>query len=327
MVCEANMKIKYAVGLWLFGQLEDRFAVYHPAKGLRERFQEASKVKGAEGLEVIYPAEFTEDQIDEFKSLLKEYKLEVAGIIVDVFTQLKWVNGSFTSRDEKIRKEAVEVSKKAVDAAKEIGCKTVSLWLGQDGYDYPFQADYLKAWDLLVQGVREVASYNPDIRIAVEYKPKEPRTHIFIGTVGKALALVEEVGLKNVGVTMDFGHALYAGENPAESAMLLHRKNRLFHIHFNDNYRDWDHDLLTLSVNLWEALELFYWLNKINYNGWISLDIYPYREDPVKACTVSIENLKVAEKLVEKIGVKDLDKAVEEGDSTETMKILRKIFD
>jgi len=27
--------------------------------------------------------------------------------------------------------------------AKQMDCKVVDLWFGQDGYDYPLQADYL----------------------------------------------------------------------------------------------------------------------------------------------------------------------------------------
>ena len=320
------MEVKYAIGLWLFGAISDRFTTYHPARDLREKFKEASKVRGAEGLEVIYPAEFGDEQLDEFKSLLKEHGLKVAGLLVDLFTGPKWIYGSLTARDEKLRKEAIALAQRAMDVAKEIGCETVSLWLGQDGYDYVLQADYKKAWDWLVEGVREIASHRSDVKVALEYKLKEPRTHIFVGTVGKALLIAEEVGLKNVGLTIDFGHALYGFENPAESVVLAHRLGRLFHLHFNDNYRDWDHDLITGSVNFWNLLEIFYWLKKIDYRGWISMDIYPYREDVVKACERSIENLKLAERLVDKIGVENLDECVKEGDATKTVATLWKLF-
>ena len=320
------MEVRYAIGLWLFGSIRDRFAIYHPERDLRGKFEEASKVKGAEGLEVIYPAEFKDEQLDEFKSLLKEHGLGVAGLLVDLFTGPKWINGSLTSKDEKLRKEAIALGQRAMDVAKEIGCKTVSLWLGQDGYDYVFQADYRKAWDWLVEGVREIASHRSDIRLALEYKIKEPRARIFVGTVGKALLIAEEVDLKNVGLTIDFGHALYCFENPAESIVLAHRLGRLFHLHFNDNYRDWDHDLITGSVNFWDLLEVFYWLKKIDYKGWISMDIYPYREDVVKACEQSIRNLKLAEELVEKIGIKNLDECIRVGDATKTAETLRSLF-
>ena len=35
------------------------------------------------------------------------------------------------------------------------------------------------------------------------------------------------------------------------------------------------------TVNLVEYLELAYWLKRVNYKGWLTLDIFPYREDGV----------------------------------------------
>jgi len=35
-----------------------------------------------------------------------------------------------------------------------------------------------------------------------------------------------------------------------------------------------------------------YWLKKLNYNGWYSLDLYPYRDDATEACNASIEFIK-----------------------------------
>jgi xylose isomerase len=156
----------------------------------------------------------------------------------------------------------------------------VNLWLGQDGYDYPLSADYARAWDHLVQGVRVCADSNPQIRLAIEYKLKEPRTHCYVSTVGKALLLVGECARENVGGLVDTGHALLAYENPAESAALLHHYGaKLFYIHLNDNWRSWDDDMLVASVHIPEFVEFFFWLDRLDYRGWIGFDMYPYREN------------------------------------------------
>jgi twitching motility protein PilT len=84
-----------------------------------------------------------------------------------------------------------------MDAAAELGCDLVNVWNGQDGYDYTFQADYLEERDWLVEGLRECAEYRSDIRLSLEYKPKEPRTHSYLGTAAGTLVLVQELGLPN----------------------------------------------------------------------------------------------------------------------------------
>lgn len=318
---------KYGVGLWIFGELTDRFSTYKPSKSLEDKFTEVAKVNNLKGVEMIYPAEFRYEEIDRVKILLKEHNLEVSGILVDLFTDPKWIYGSLTSKDEKIRKEAVEVAIQSIDVVKELGGNTISLWLGHDGYDYPFQVDYSRKWNMLVENIREIASHDVNVKIGIEYKLKEPRTHIFIGTVGKALVLVNEVGLKNVGVTFDVGHALYANESPAESICLLNRYGKLFHVHFNDNYRDWDHDMIVGSVNLWDTLESIYWLKRINYNGWIALDLYPYRENVAKSCERSIENIELMLRLIDKIGTENLVRCLESENATEIADVLRKVFE
>jgi len=45
-----------------------------------------------------------------------------------------------------------------------------------------------------------------------------------------------------------------AFENPAEAVYLLASSGKLYHTHFNDNYRDWDHDMIVGSVHLWELV-------------------------------------------------------------------------
>jgi hypothetical protein len=44
----------------------------------------------------------------------------------------------------------------------------MTLWLGQDGFDYAFQADYAGLWGDEIQGIREVALHDPDCLVSIE---------------------------------------------------------------------------------------------------------------------------------------------------------------
>jgi hypothetical protein len=37
----------------------------------------------------------------------------------------------------------------------------MTLWLGQDGFDYPFQADHRALWEMMITAIGEVAKHNP----------------------------------------------------------------------------------------------------------------------------------------------------------------------
>ena len=129
------------------------------------------------------------------------------------------------------------------------------------------------------KGWTSAPSHNPNVKISLEFKPKEPRTHIMINSTAKALLFVNMINKPNLGINLDVGHANMGYETLAESVALLKRfGNRLMHLHLNDNYRLWDDDMVPGSVHTLEWVEFFYWLDRTGYDGWYSLDIFAYRE-------------------------------------------------
>ena len=134
--------------------------------------------------------------------------------------------------------------------------------------------DYLKQWQWLVEGLREGAKHRQDIRLSLEYKLNESRNYNILSDVGRALYLCELIQFPHVGVTVDIGHALIAKETPAEALSLAAGAGRLFYIHFNDNGREWDWDMLPASVNFWDTLETLFYIHRLDWQGWLSYDVY-----------------------------------------------------
>lgn len=97
----------------------------------------------------------------------------------------------------------------------------------------------------------------------------------------------------------------------------------LYHIHINDNYGTWDDDLILGSVRHMEYIELCYSLRKVAYKGWLSVDIFPYRENSIKAAEESILNLIAFDKVVDRIGFDRLTKLIEANDPVEVVKTVR----
>lgn len=242
------------------------------------------------GVELSYPAEF-EDPVP-IAEVLKRLGLKPCNLEVEIFGSPKWKYGALSSRDDAVRNDAIRLACRCMDAAAELGCEQISLWPGQDGFDYPMQVDYREAWKRTVDAIREIAAHRQDVKIAIEYKIKEPRTHIHLATVCKVLLVTFELGASNVGVMIDAGHALVAYENVAESVVLASRYGKLYHMHLNDNYRVWDDDMIVGSVNLWETFEMFYALEEVGYQGWYSLDIFPYREDSLRVIRANLDMVK-----------------------------------
>jgi xylose isomerase len=200
------------------------------------------------------------------------------------------------------------------------------LWPGEDGWDYHFQADYRQLWDWTAEALREIAEYDPETQIGYEYKLKEPRTHSLVGNAAKAALLGYELGLPNVGVYLDFGHALMSRENPAESVALLVRHKRLVGVHVNDNYGAGDDDVIVGSVHFWAMLEFLFALQQVEYDGWLTLDIVPTRESPVAACAQSIVTLRNFLRLLSRLDRDGLAHAQAEMNSIASQRIVQALL-
>jgi xylose isomerase len=206
------------------------------------------------------------------------------------------------------------------------GCEKMCLWPGEDGWDYHFQANYLDLWKYTAEGVAEIAQYGPDIQIGVEYKLKEPRTHMLMSNAAKAAWLGCELNLPNVGAYLDFGHALMSKENPAESVAFLSQAKRLVGIHVNDNYGAGDDDVVVGSVHFWAMLEFLYTLNRVGYQDWLTLDIVPTRENIVDACTQSLVTLDNFQCLLQKLNEEEIQAAQAEMDAIASQRIFQNLL-
>lgn len=317
---------KFSANINTFNACADRYVLsgYGERLTVEQMIDAATHVEGLTGVEVVGLWHVNDENVTQVNRRIHDAGFEVTCVTPDIWAQAKWGKGSFASNDPVIRRAAIQEVKKSMEWAKQMDCEVVDLWFGQDGFDYPFQADYIANWQRIIEGTIECAEHLPEIKIVIEYKPKEPRTHCHIGTVGNTLLLLSQVNKPNVGAMIDVGHALMAYENTAESAALLqHFGNKLFYMHFNDNWRLWDDDLTVGSVHTIELIELVYWLDRMNYTGWYALDIFPYRENGVRAAAESIKWIQGAQKLLNKMGRDNIAQVIATGDALAASAMLR----
>lgn len=283
----------FGAGIWHFATYVDRYATdgYGEARGLLEMIDLAGQVGSLSYVDINYPFVSPEVSLDQIGAALDRNGLKVVGITPEIYTRV-FAKGAFTNPDSGVRRLAHELVTDAAGIVRHFGASYVKLWPGQDGWDYPFQVDYRTLWNHSMEGIGQLASENPDLRFVIEYKPREPRVHMSYSGVARTLLGIEKLGLPNIGILLDFGHALYGGESPADSAQLAIDYGRLFGMDVNDNFRGWDDDLVAGTVHPIELFEFFYTLRKNDWEGVWQLDQFPFREDPVRAAQVAIDFLR-----------------------------------
>jgi xylose isomerase len=299
-----KQELTFGAGLWMFGQFVDRYATdaYGPPVGVLEAIDRAGAVGDLVALDINYP--FDEGvTVDQIRDALAKNRLRCHAITPASYSR-KFQKGALTNPDPALRRAAIALYKQAVGAARTLGAKYVKFWPGQDGYDYPFQADYAQLWNCSVDGVREVAEFAPDMQFAIECKFKEPRSHMFFSNVATTLLAIQAMNVDNVGIVYDLGHSLFAKETPAEAVQLAARHGRLTSVELNDNWRDWDDDMAVGSVHLIETLEFLLALRTIGWNEVLLLDQFPFREDPVAAARESIRTVRQLDAVLDRL---DLD--------------------
>ena len=281
---------------------------------------------GLTAADLNYPDHFVDDSAADLARALDASGMVLNGMAMRYYTDPGFKLGAFTHPDAAVRRAAIDETKRGLDVLAEMGGSLMTLWMGQDGFDYSFQMDYAQAWEATLDAMAQVADHNPDIDIALEYKPNEPRAFALMPDAATTLLALRELNRPNTGVTLDFAHVLYADEMPAFAAALVARHSRILGVHLNDGYGKWDNGLMVGAVHPVQTVELLVELHRAGYDGAIYFDTFPDHSglDPVAEAQTNIE---VVERLrtiaAGLIGNPYLEHAIARQDAPTSMRIVQ----
>ena len=333
----SRREYKYSVILNNYNKPSDRFltggyGAASESRGVFELIEMAGKQGLVQGLELLMddsgeggtwigigPA-----NKQAIKAAFDRYNLKICSIIPNLWGHWRYAKGTVGAADPNIRQDAIDMCKRSMDLAAAVDCPYIGLWPGHDGFDYYFEADYQRMWDLWVEGVQEIADHNPGIKVGLEPKPDEPRAYSLISSVPKTLLMIKDIGRQNVGVCLDIGHSLYNHENLGEViALMQQHDDKLFHMHMSDNYRGFDLDMIFGAVHTIEFIEMFYWLRRTGYSGFMSIDLFAYRTDPVESVNEAIRWMQAFDAFIDKIGMQRLTELMKQGDPLASLRFFR----
>jgi sugar phosphate isomerase/epimerase len=260
---------------------------------LAQMVRRAATVDGLTELDLNFPDHIGDDPLQVGRTVA-DCGLAISGLAMRYYSNPGFKRGAFTNPDRAVRRAAIDLTKRGIDAARAMGAPMMTLWLGQDGYDYAFQCDYPALWADEIEGIAEVAAHDSNCMISLEYKPNEPRSYAVLPDAATTLLAIKEVGAANLGVTIDFAHALYANEQPAFAAALVMRHSRLLGLHLNDGYAKRDDGLMVGAVHEQATLELLREVHRGGFDGAIYFDTFPDASglDPVAECSANIRTVR-----------------------------------
>jgi len=342
-------EIKFAAGHWCAGDFCDRFAPVgynrdNPnfKSDIVSQIQKVAEagIKGIEFHEAVFiDKNYRKNKklIDEVKKALKKYKITPTNMNTNLWTDPKWKLGGITNANPAVRKAALEIVLQGIEIAKEVGCSSVALWPGSDGWDYNFQANYGVLLDRLIQGCIEInkKAKKLGLKFGVEAKLHEPREGNMIIPTTHCAALIakkvnEECGDRNMGVCVDYGHEqMYA----VEPAFTLYAVQKFgvpvanFHVN-NAKLHSNDEDRVAGTGDNWRLADFCYAAIDTEYQGWFGEDQFTYRMEPVKAMSLSRELFANVMKKALMIYARndELKKAQATGDAGKTIDVVKRIL-
>ncbi len=250
----------------------------------------AGRIEGLGAADLNFPDHLETHGADIISGCLRDAGLDLNGLAMRYYTDRAFRLGAFTHPDSRVRQAAVDLTRRGIDTCLRMGGKTITLWMGQDGFDYAFQLDYGAAWDNAIAAISDVCAHDRSVDIAIEYKPNEPRSYSLMPDIGTTLLACREVAAPNLGVTLDFAHTLYADEMPAHSAALIGRHSRMIGLHLNDGYGKRDDGLMVGSVHAIQTVELLVAMLRMNQTDVIYFDTFPDMSglDPIRETRTNV---------------------------------------
>ncbi len=250
---------------------------------LRYPFEEAVKriaEAGYDGIEIwggrphVYPPDVNEEKAKEIKKLVDDHGLE----IVCFTPEQCFYPVNISSPYEKEREESIEYMKKSIDVAAMLETKMMVI---TPGYAVKDGTNKKKAWDRLVETLRELAMYAEGKGVILAMEPLTLYETNLVSTLYDLEALLEDVGSEHLKGMVDTGHANVTKESAIEYVRRLGKN--LVHVHVDDNDGSADSHLIP-GRGTFDFKSFISVLKASGYKGYLSVELgFMYTVDPDSA--------------------------------------------
>ena len=223
--------------------------------------------------------------VRELQAALAAHEMVVPMATVNLFTHPIFKDGGFTANDPRVRAFALQKTMKAIDLAVELGAGIFVLWGGREGVEVDASKDPREALRRYRDGLDYLCEYVRDqkysVVFALEAKPNEPRSDIYLPTTGHMLAFIETLAHPDmVGVNPEVAHEQMSGLNFSHGIAQALDAGKLFHIDLNDQKPGrYDQDLRFGSESLKGMFFLVKLLEEAGYKGPLHFDAHAYRSE------------------------------------------------
>ena len=224
----------------------------------------------------LWPATTTDQEIDKLRSQLDQLDLRISNInafmmnAVQDFWHPSWIEPA-----ETFRRKRLDHTIAALSLARKIGAPCITTEPGG-----PLEPDMSREWamDVFAAGLNELLKHAEDQGVLLLV---EPEPGLLIENADQFLELAERVESPMFGHNFDIGHYYCVSDPLPETVLRLQHLTR--HYHIEDIAPSRVHEHLIPGRGAIDFREVLDAIKRTGYRDWITIELYPYMDDPDQA--------------------------------------------
>ncbi len=250
---------------------------------------------GYAGVEIMadvphaWPAFLLDEQKQGLCDALAQNRLAISNInsfmmhAVNDRRQRYW-HPSWIEPDPNYRAVRIDHTTRALTLARELGAPCITTEPG--GPLEPGQS-FAAGLKLFVEMLKPVVAHAEKEGVLLLI---EPEPGLLIETADQFLELMRHIDSPAVGLNFDVGHAYCVGDDPATTIPRVAKYIR--HFHLEDIAATRVHHHLVPGEGAIDFAATFRAIRQIGYDGWVTIELYPYVDDPDAAARTALERVK-----------------------------------
>jgi sugar phosphate isomerase/epimerase len=190
---------------------------------------------------------------------------------------------SWIEPDRHYRQIRIDHTRRSLTLARELGAPSITT---EPGGPLAPGESWSQALRVFVEGLKPVAEHaeKEGVRLLVE-----PEPGLLIENADQFVELMEHIDSPAVGLNFDVGHFFCVGDDVPATIKRLAPFIR--HFHLEDIAATRIHHHLIPGEGAIDFPAVFLAMQAIEYDGWVTIELYPYVDDPDAAATTAFQRV------------------------------------
>jgi sugar phosphate isomerase/epimerase len=249
---------------------------------------------GYRGVEIMadvphaWPACLLDEQKQAIRDGLARHRLAISNINAFMMNAIsdprqRYWHPSWIEPDRHYRQIRIDHTRRSLTLARELGAPCITT---EPGGPVEPGGSWSAALALFVEGLKPVAEHAEKEGVLLLI---EPEPGLLVETADQFLELMQHLDSPAVGLNFDIGHFYCVGDEPAPTVQRLARYIR--HFHLEDIAASRVHHHLIPGEGAIDFGSTLQAIRSIGYDRWITIELYPYVDDPDAAARTALERV------------------------------------